>query len=811
MRSFRVCAITMALLTALTATAQVDDAFRKEVVNSGYIHKPLPVHREGSVETFNLSKKVLRSDLLNGMESLDGWTHSGLGSISLTTRRSKEGQSSLRLEAPSMPEQPLGWGMGRGVSIATLEIPGEDWTKYNRLSFSIYPSCEGMRSIYVNIAFTNEGEVKVSDVYGREGQHEINLQNNRWNECTLEFPELPRDSITSVKFWLEIFGRELAQGDTVRVDIDNLRLETVENPEPALGWQPAEGRIVLSNTGYTPEASKKAVLNTGAPKKFEIKEYNTGKTVFSGKVKKETTTIGEFFTADFSKLKAPGRYLLAAGDATSFPFRISDDVWDDSVWKVLNFIFCERCGYPVPGKHGTCHSDLHGTWKGNLFTLHGGWHDAGDMAQQTLQSGEISYSMLQMAIKAKEKGNIDLSNRLVEEALWGLDFVLRSRLGDGFRVNAWSTNLWTDGFIGTWDDSGRRELDINDGAYENFMLAGIEAYAAQVLEDDPELVWKLTEAAKEDYAFARARYDKYGYKELQMIRTGHAKNTPESQYNASVSWAASTLYELTGDDYYAEEAVRFIELPLNCQCTEEIGGGIKGFFYGDSLRRSGVHYSHKSRDYAFIEALEALCRTQKTHPDHGRWMASAELYAGYLKSVMKYVAPYGMAPSGVYNVHEAEYPELFFPWQLGANRETAAEVYAEQLASGVRLDEEYVLRRFPVWYSFRGNTVVSLSTGKAAAICARMLSDKELRDIAEKQLSWVVGFNPFGQSLIYGEGAFWGEQYNALPGEMTGEIPVGIQSCGNGDEPYWPQFNNATYKEVFGLTASRWMMLVAEM
>lgn len=125
---------------------------------------------------------------------------------------------------------------------------------------------------------------------------------------------------------------------------------------------------------------------------------------------------------------------------------------------MVNFLFCERCGYPVPGKHGTCHTDLHATYNEQIIPLSGGWHDAADMSQQTLQTGEISYSLLAMAKRAKEKGNKDLYNRLMEEALWGLDYVMRTRLGDGYRAQTWGTNLWTDGIVGTIDDAGRREV-----------------------------------------------------------------------------------------------------------------------------------------------------------------------------------------------------------------------------------------------------------------------------------------------------------------------------------------------------------------
>jgi len=61
-----------------------------------------------------------------------------------------------------------------------------------------------------------------------------------------------------------------------------------------------------------------------------------------------------------------------------------------------------------------------------------------------------------MANKAKEKNNAALFLRLQEEAEFGIDCILKGRLGDGYRAQTWGTNLWTDGFIGTNDDSTRR-------------------------------------------------------------------------------------------------------------------------------------------------------------------------------------------------------------------------------------------------------------------------------------------------------------------------------------------------------------------
>jgi hypothetical protein len=355
---------------------------------------------------------------------------------------------------------------------------------------------------------------------------------------------------------------------------------------------------------------------------------------------------------------------------------------------------------------------------------------------------------------------------------------------------------------------------VHNRAFENFLFAGIEAYASLAIERDPVLAEYLAKVAEEDFSFALERFDELGFEELLSGGGGgdHAAMASQSQYMACVSWAASHLYKATGNKFYADKAAEAIRFTLECQRTEPLGDkdGIRGFFYRDKTRRSIVHYNHQSRDHYYMMALTLLCETQPDHPDHAAWAGSIRLYGDYLKAIMQYVAPYGMVPSGVYNINEVTAdPEGFYIAQVGV-RSGQEQNYREQLENGIKLDDEHYLKAFPVWFSFRGNAAVHLATGKNAALCAKFLDDKELRHIAEEQLFWIVGKNPFGQSLIWGEGSNYAQQYTALPGETVGEIPVGLQSRFNEDTPYWPQFNTATYKEVWGSSAGKWFTLIAE-
>ena len=795
--------------------AQIDEKLKNDIRNTGYVHSPLPLDYRKSFESFGLTKKVLASQMLCDMEDLNKWSHKGIGGMSLTTERSISGTHSMRLVAPATYPQFLGWGLGFGTSLASYDVGSANWEKYNRIHLYIYPNCEGARSIYLNLYVENDGKIKVPDKYGREGYHEINLINNQWNECFVEMSELARDKVTKISFAIEVFGKERTMGDSLKFDIDAVSLQTVENPEVVSGWMPAESRIIYSTTGYRVESKKSAIVriknNNG---KFKLINNITKGVVYEGSIKSRKTEIGTFETIDFSDFKKEGQYFIRVGDVTTKPFYINRNIWDNSAWRVLNFIFCERCGYAVPGKHGVCHSDLHAIFNGQIFPFNGGWHDAADMSQQVLQSGEIIYSLLEMANRAKEKNEKELFLRLQEEAEFGIDCILKGRLGDGYRAQTWGTNLWTDGFIGTNDDSTRRrQVHVHNRAFENFVFAGIEAYASMHIENDNALKENLRKVAIEDYAFAKKRFDSLSFNDLSSIGGGgdHAAMASNSQYSANISFVASLLYKLTGDNFYADEAAKAIQYTLQCQRIEPLNDKDKlsGFFYRDLNKKSIVHYTHQSRDQMYMQALTALCETQPNHPDYKKWAESIRMYGTYLKTIMQYVQPYGLVPSGVYNIDEVKDSVNFYKVQVGIFS-GAANDYKEQLENGIKLDDAHYLRVFPVWFSFKGNAAVQLSTGKAAALCGKFLKDKELMNIAEQQLFWIAGKNPFGQSIIWGEGSNYPQLYTALPGETVGGIPVGMQSRFNEDTPYWPQFNTATYKEVWGAPAARWLSLISE-
>ena len=777
----------------------------RELRKTAMIHFPLPLHEERSLETEGARKKVLKERKLPC--EAENWQAAGECDVTAA-------DGVLRISAPLCYDRrphgdlELGDCSNFGHFGARGRVDRENWEEYNRFSFNLKVDALGERKICVRLCLHNDGVHKLPDRYNRDGFHSINMPCGKTQRIALEIPSTPRDCITGYDLMFYAGGceTEASLGNLLTAEADDFRLEQVENAEIAIGWRPAENRIVYCFSGYRPASEKVALICGHEGETFRLEDEN-GKVVYSGKA--EATGFHDLSRLDFTAWREPGSYRLSVCGMTTSVFPIGEDIWMASAWKVINFLFCERCGYPVPGVHQTCHRDVIAKHDGKSFVFHGGWHDAGDLSQQLIQTAEVTASLFELADALPETQDA-LKARVREEALWGLDYVLGSRFGDGFRATSVGTALWSQGFAGDADDITAR---MHDNAYENYLCAAIEAFCAGHLkEEDPQLAAIVMNCAAADYRFAKERFAKTGFSERPPIYWEHSWMTSECAFSATMALAAALLYEATGKAEYSEDASGHLRYVLSCQQQEAAGPLFPegGFFYRNPERKAIVHFSHQARDQIFARTLTTALRAMPDAPDAPAWQNALERHADYLRSLMKLASPYGMIPAGLYRLEEREDAESFKRQHLETGSETW-EHYAKQLEAGVAVGDGYYMRHFPVWFSFKGNNAVILSMAKAASICGKALNDPALVLAAERQLFWNIGVNPFCQSLMYGEGERYAQQYAAMSGESVGEIPVGIQTLDDEDAPFWPQMNNATYKEVWTTPAGRWMAILADL
>jgi hypothetical protein len=104
-----------------------------------------------------------------------------------------------------------------------------------------------------------------------------------------------------------------------------------------------------------------------------------------------------------------------------------------------------------------------------------------------------------------------------------------------------------------------------------------------------------------------------------------------------------------------------------------------------------------------------------------------------------------------------------------------------------------------------------MAKAKAAFILSDLLKDKSLKDIGTRQLEYIVGYNPFAMSTIYGDGYNYPPLYSAYAGDVVGAVPVGIETFENDDEPYMPMQVNATYKEIWTRTTGDVIWVLAKL
>lgn len=208
-------------------------------------------------------------------------------------------------------------------------------------------------------------------------------------------------------------------------------------------------------------------------------------------------------------------------------------------------------------------------------------------------------------------------------------------------------------------------------------------------------------------------------------------------------------------------------------------------------------------------ALVRLCEAFPNHEKWMKWYSAVVLHSQYyLKAAAVVDEPYAVLPAAVYRESEARLIPEAKNWT--PLRAADRDAYVQEVRRGIPLGGENYLRRFPVWFDFRGNSSVLLSEAKALSAAAQLRGDLEAEDLSQKQAQWLVGRNPFGASVMYGEGYDWTPLYSVRSGQMVGALPVGIETKGFDDAPYWPTQICWTYKEVWTQPVGQWIWLMED-
>jgi hypothetical protein len=203
--------------------------------------------------------------------------------------------------------------------------------------------------------------------------------------------------------------------------------------------------IRINQLGYLPSGLKIAVwgnLENSSISSFQLIDSATGKTVYTASAGKAFGSYGPFqqsYRLDFSAYKTPGAYYLRAGNAQSPVFRISTDVYNGAADFCLRYLRQQRCGFN-PFLKDSCHTrdgyTLYGPMPDSTYIdAVGGWHDASDYLQYSTTSANTAWHLLAayrdfpaVFSDHHDVNGLAGSNNVadvLDEARWGLDWLLK--------------------------------------------------------------------------------------------------------------------------------------------------------------------------------------------------------------------------------------------------------------------------------------------------------------------------------------------------------------------------------------------------
>ena len=523
--------------------------------------------------------------------------------------------------------------------------------------------------------------------------------------------------------------------------------------EPAHTQQPLSRDMAISiavnQVGYPTKAHKQCVLLYGTADSFHVIEAQTGETVYTAEFESAGGEFGNYKSGVFTKVTHPGRYYINTDTGRSYPFVISDDVYDAALNATLNYLQVQRCGRSTTGFLSPCHLDDGVRMdNGKHMDGTGGWHDACDVRKEV--SGTI-FGMIGLSHYYHAVTDHALQSQILDELLWGNHYFLNMQEPDGYVMKGIGptvlahadNNRWTDNKIGEFGGDLRLVLPDTGRATDSMSIFGEKddrivntdpaadviqfnfVYAQALLTDivqpyNPDYSQRCLRAAETCMTWC-----------LQQNRADHI-----DEYGSLVR-AAAALFQTTRDRRYRQLAVEYTDKILDLQVRTPDDSPVSGFFHGSESRPRP-----RTGSWVGDMPLLALCIMAETFPQHSKseeWLDAVSLYTRRYLQVIAERNAFGFVPFALFNDNPGSGRPLGDYWY--------------RYFTPVRpLDEGEGETFWRVQARFAGTNSNTLSAAIGLIKAARLLDDPDLRDLAQQQLNWILGLNPVQAGTMEGFG-----------------------------------------------------------
>jgi endoglucanase len=345
-------------------------------------------------------------------------------------------------------------------------------------------------------------------------------------------------------------------------------------PSESMGQSVASGSagIFLNQVGYLPAAAKLATvrLAEGNKRDFLVRSVADHAVVLNGMlgpVATDEASGDQTSVADFSSLRATGRYQLEIAGMSSDPVNIAPDAYASALRLTMRGITGQRCGCAVDlgdgYKHPSCHGDgaFHpSSGKSASLPNHGGWHDAGDYGRYVVNSGISTGSLLwawelyPAALRGLSLAIPESGGKLPDylaEIRWNLDWMLQMQDTDGGVWHKQTSERFC-AFIMPQDDKlTSYVIGTGSGPYKSTGatadLASVMAIAARCYGPyDAAFAQLCLAAARQAWGWAMAHPD-VRFENPSGVSTG---GYGDRELSDELAWASAELWRSTGEDQY---------------------------------------------------------------------------------------------------------------------------------------------------------------------------------------------------------------------------------------------------------------------
>lgn len=492
--------------------------------------------------------------------------------------------------------------------------------------------------------------------------------------------------------------------------------------------------LLTNQVGYLPTSTKTCLIQGTKKRDFEVVEITSGQVAYRGSLISRQGDFGPYASADFSRLEKQGRYYLRSDTIRSFPFSISNAVYQPEINMIVRYFSQQRCGASTTGYLSPCHGDDGIRFdNGKHQDVSGGWHDASDLRKWV--SATI-YGVMGLA-RAYHLQAPQYQKAILDELLWGNRYFLKMQEPQGYIMDFIGgdlkkhsdNNRWTDNKIakggtdiklvtpntgisnqlmlvsGNMDDRIIQTQPVDITAQYNFITA--EAMVARITsKSDPAYSRRCLDAAKKCFDWC--------------LKSG--KDTTSGVIGASLQ-AAIEMYRTTRLQLYYQRATELARQLKKLQAND-LPGKLSGFFY-TSVSNHEPYKNIWEGCQAFI-GLSDLVQTFPKDKDMNLWKSMIKDYALRYLLLLSQKNSFGIVPWGLYEKDP------------GGNRKVGGYWY------------RYFMQPELEWWVGNNSNIASAGIGllKAAAI----LNDDHIKASAQKQLDWILGSNPLNSSTMVGAG-----------------------------------------------------------